>query len=101
MADERALRAVDEFEFAERAVQPGVLLFRRPQFTVQFGAGGEERDERGGLPPEAIARTAVRLANSKNPPVKASGGKKYALFLFLAKILPSRLVSYIIGKMYA
>lgn len=60
-----------------------------------------ERDERGGLPPEAIARTAVRLANSKNPPVKASGGKKYALFLLLAKILPSRLVSYIIGKMYA
>lgn len=60
-----------------------------------------ERDERGGLPPETIARTAVRLANSKNPPVKASGGKKYALFLLLAKILPSRLVSYIIGKMYA
>ncbi len=60
-----------------------------------------ERDERNGLPPSAIARIIVKLASRKNPPVKVAGGKKYALFLFLNKILPARLVSYIVSKLYA
>lgn len=60
-----------------------------------------EKDERNGLPPRAIARIAVKLASHKNPPVKVAGGRKYALFLFLNRILPARLVSYILAKMYA
>lgn len=60
-----------------------------------------ERDELGGMPPEVIADIVVRLASSKNPPVCRVGGRKYALFVALAKILPARLVSYILGKMYA
>lgn len=60
-----------------------------------------EKDERNGLPPRAIARIAVNLASRKNPPVKVAGGRKYALFLFLNRILPARLVSYILAKMYA
>lgn len=59
-----------------------------------------ERDEANGMPPKVIARRILSLALRKNPPVAAAGGAKYAVFLFLRKILPKRLVSYIIGKLY-
>ena len=59
-----------------------------------------EGDERYGMPPELIARTIVKLAARKNPPVSVAGGAKYKLFLLLNRLLPQRLVSFIIGKMY-
>lgn len=59
-----------------------------------------ERDERGGMPPEKVAKAIVAVAQRKNPPVKKTVGFKYKLFVALARILPSRLVSYILGKMY-
>ena len=59
-----------------------------------------ERDEENGMPPEKIAKCIVRLASRKNPPVAAAGGTKYKIFLFLKKILPWRLVNYIVGRLY-
>lgn len=60
-----------------------------------------EHDERNGMSPNVIASLIVRLAASKNPPVCRIGGKKYAVLVALSKHLPARLVSYILGKMYA
>ena len=59
-----------------------------------------ERDERGGMSPEVIAKVVVRCASVKNPPVAVSGGAKYALFMFLARLLPRRFVNFILGRMY-
>ena len=59
-----------------------------------------ERDERGGMSPEVIAKVVVRCASAKNPPVAVSGGAKYALFMFLARLLPRRFVNFILGRMY-
>ncbi len=59
-----------------------------------------ERDERRGMPPEAVARVILARANAKNPrPLSAVGGS-YRLFLFLNRILPTRLVCFLIGRMY-
>lgn len=60
-----------------------------------------ERDERNGMPPEVIAKLIVRLASSSRPPVSRVGGGKYVFLVALSKVLPPRLVSYILGKMYA
>ena len=60
-----------------------------------------EHDEKNGMPPDVIARIVVRSALMKNPPVSRVGGWKYVLLVRLAHILPARLVSYILGKMYA
>ena len=60
-----------------------------------------ERDERNGMPPEVIAKIIVRSALAKRPPVSRVGGWKYVLLVRLAHVLPKRLVSYILGKMYA
>lgn len=59
-----------------------------------------EHDEENGYPPELIAREIYRLSLRKNPPVQKVGGFKYSLFVLAAKILPKRLVSFVIGKMY-
>ena len=60
-----------------------------------------ERDERGGMSPDVIARLIVKGATEKNPPVSRIGGWKYVLLVRLAHMLPARLTSYILGKMYA
>lgn len=59
-----------------------------------------ERDEERGMPPEAVARRIVRLACRRHPPVAVAVGGKYKLFLFLNRLLPKRLVRFIVGKMY-
>ena len=67
---------------------------------IKRAVAAMERDEENGLPPSLIAKKIVKLACANNPPVAVSGGAKYAVFLFLNRILPKRLVSFILGKMY-
>ncbi|MGI6702330.1 MAG: SDR family oxidoreductase [Christensenellales bacterium] len=59
-----------------------------------------EKDEMNGMAPEVIGRIIVKLVNSDNPPPFVVGGRKYAFLTFLEKILPYRLVVYLIGKIY-
>lgn len=60
-----------------------------------------EKDEQNGMSPRVIAKLLFRLATVKNPPVYVVGGKSYSLFVVLSKILPARLVSWAVGKLYA
>ncbi len=59
-----------------------------------------EHDEQNGMPPIMIAKGIYKLALSKNPPVYKVGGKKYKVFVLLSKLLPKRLVSFVVGKLY-
>ena len=67
---------------------------------VERAVQAMERDEQNGMPPALIAKLIVRTAAKKRPPVSVTGGAKYALFLFLKRILPKRLVSFVLGKLY-
>lgn len=59
-----------------------------------------EKDESNGMPPSLIAKQILKLANRTNPPVYKVGGAQYALLVQLARFLPKRTVSFIIGKLY-
>lgn len=59
-----------------------------------------EKDELGGVNPIKVAKVIYKVILKKNPPVKTAVGFSYKLFLFLNKILPGRLVMYILYKMY-
>lgn len=59
-----------------------------------------EKDEAKGSSPLAVARVIYRCLQKKNPPVKVTVGFTYKLLVFLKKILPNRLISYILYKMY-
>lgn len=60
-----------------------------------------ERDERNGVPPEKVARLIVRTALSARPPVRIAVGADYRLLLLLRRLLPDRLVQWLLGRMYA
>jgi NAD(P)-dependent dehydrogenase (short-subunit alcohol dehydrogenase family) len=59
-----------------------------------------EHDEHGGMAPEVIAKKIVKLAESKNPKPLSTVGLQYKVFCFLGKVLPIRLQSFLVGKIY-
>lgn len=57
-------------------------------------------DELNGPGPEQIANIVVKLTTRKNPPVRVTVGFVYKVFGMLKRLLPSRLVEFILSKMY-
>jgi len=60
-----------------------------------------EKDEKNGMKPKFIAEQIFRLSQIKNPRPLYTAGFKYKFFVWLSKILPSKLVAKILGAMYA
>ncbi len=60
-----------------------------------------EKDEKSGMKPEKIAKLIYKIAEKKRVKPFYTAGFKYKLFILLSKILPTRLVNYIVGKIYA
>jgi len=60
-----------------------------------------EKDEKNGMPPIKVAKVIYKAAKSKNPKPAYVAGFAYNLLILLNKILPKRLVQFIIGKLYA
>ena len=60
-----------------------------------------EKDERGGKPPETVARSVYKCLRKRRPPLKTTVGGSYKFIVFLVKILPARLAQSIINKIYA
>ncbi|HCS74732.1 MAG TPA: hypothetical protein DIW17_12765 [Clostridiales bacterium] len=58
------------------------------------------QDERNGDNPIGVAQTIGRLLNKKNPPARITIGIVYKVFTQLKRILPNRLVGFVLGKMY-
>ena len=59
-----------------------------------------EKDERGGMSPDKVANTIAKTLKKKNPPALKTVGFQYKLFVFLNRLLPKKLVIWIIGKLY-
>jgi short-subunit dehydrogenase len=60
-----------------------------------------ERDERGGMSPEAVGSAVARAAMERRGTAVRSVGFKYKTFAVLAKILPVSVVNWILGLLYA
>ncbi len=60
-----------------------------------------EHDEQNGKSPETVAKAAEKTLKRRKPPLKITVGGQYKLFIGLAKLLPVRLVNYILRKLYA
>ena len=60
-----------------------------------------EKDEQNGMTSEYVARVIHKVAKKKNPPVIKTVGVPYKIFVFLSKVLPTRLVEFIVAKLYS
>lgn len=57
-------------------------------------------DEKHGKPPESVAKVMLKAANKKRPPLRVTVEASYKLLVFLQRVLPVKLVNWIIYKMY-
>jgi NAD(P)-dependent dehydrogenase (short-subunit alcohol dehydrogenase family) len=60
-----------------------------------------ERDERGGMAPEQMARLFWHIATCRSPRPQYVGGFGYRVLCFLDRLLPKRLVNWIEYKVYS
>ena len=60
-----------------------------------------EKDEQKGKSPDTVAKVIFKVLKKKTPPLKTTVGGSYKTLVFLAKIMPTRFVNFILRKMYA
>lgn len=59
-----------------------------------------EKDESKGPQPVVVARVIEKIINRRNPPVCVAVGLNYKILVFLKRLVPKSLESYIVSKMY-
>ena len=57
-------------------------------------------DEQNGKPADSVAKVFLKMAYRKNPPIRCAVGLDYKALALLAKILPSRLVNWLVKLIY-
>lgn len=69
--------------------------------SMQSAVAAMEKDERSGMTPDDMARDLYRIATRRTVKPLYVGGALYRVFCFLNRILPTRLVNWIVGKLYS
>lgn len=60
-----------------------------------------EKDEENGVSPLKVTKAIYKVMKRKNPPMRIVVGFDYKLLVFLKRLLPDKLVNYIVYKLYA
>lgn len=68
--------------------------------TIEKSVSTMEKDERGGMSPDRIAKKVWSLSKKRHPKPLSTVGLQYKFFAFLYKALPARLVNWIVGLLY-
>lgn len=71
------------------------------QGRVSRGVSRMERDERGGMDPAVAGRYIRRMSLRRSVPPSSSIGLSYKALVMLTRLLPARLVSWVVYLMYA
>ncbi|KPU28377.1 hypothetical protein TR13x_01590 [Caloranaerobacter sp. TR13] len=58
------------------------------------------KDELNGPGPEIVVNAFAKILNSKNPPIRVVVGIKYKCVALLKRILPAKVVEYVLEKIY-
>ena len=59
-----------------------------------------EKDETNGPAPETVSNVILKIVNRKNPPVRVTVGFNYKMIVFLKRLVPERLLEYVVSKLY-
>lgn len=85
------------FTQARRKGKQGSEVYRHMDAAVS----AMEKDEQSGLGAQLMARQLYRIATRPNPAPQYVGGFQYQVFCLLDRLLPKRLVNWIVGKIYS
>lgn len=87
-------------EFTKNRQLPTVLENEVYQDRIKNSLARMAKDEENGMKPIQVSKVIHRLIKKNKLPVNRTVGIQYKFFVFLKRILPKSLVSYIIRKMY-
>ena len=59
-----------------------------------------EKDEQQGKSPDSVGKVVLKIVKRKHPPLRKTIGFFYKCAVFLPRILPTKLVNFIVRKMY-
>ena len=59
-----------------------------------------EKDELSGKGPDSVAKIVAKVARQKHPPLRKAVGISYKLVVLLTRLLPTRVVNFIVRKLY-
>lgn len=68
--------------------------------NIRKAVGAMEHDEQAGMSPRQMAKDMYYIATTACPAPQYVGGFQYRIFCLLDRILPKRLVNWIVGKLY-
>ncbi len=67
---------------------------------IQKSVAKMEKDEQNGMPPQSVSKVIFKLIKKKQSPACKTVGFSYKIITFLSKILPTKLMLFIIKKLY-
>ena len=68
--------------------------------NIRKAVAAMEKDEQGGMRPQQMAEELYKMATRRCPAPQYVGGAQYKIFCLLDRLLPKRLVNWIVGKLY-
>ena len=68
--------------------------------NIRKAVAAMEKDEQGGMRPQQMAKDLYKMATRRCPAPQYVGGAQYKVFCLLDRLLPKRLVNWIVGKLY-
>lgn len=86
--------------FTQNRYQPNVMEDDLYGNRIKHSIQKMEHDEENGMSPMSVVKVMNKLIQKKRMPVHVTVGISYKILVGLAKILPKRLVYWIIKKMY-
>ncbi|MDD4213105.1 MAG: SDR family NAD(P)-dependent oxidoreductase [Bacilli bacterium] len=87
--------------FTKNRSQPAVLTNDVYRDRIDRSLKKMERDEENGVSPMNVAKVIHRVMGKKSPAIVNIVGFSYRFLVFLSRILPTRLVQWILYQMYA
>ncbi len=88
-------------EFTQNRTWSEAAEGSRYEKTMKASIQKMEHDEQNGVSPAKVAEVVWKMMQKKNPPVRKAVGLSYQILIFLKRLLPDKLVLWILGKMYA
>lgn len=86
--------------FTDNRYQPKVVEDDLYKDRIKRSIQRMEHDEQNGMSPMSVVKVIEKLMKRKRMPSQVTVGFSYKLLVFLGKILPKRLVNWILYKMY-
>ena len=86
--------------FTKNRYQPSVIEDALYKNRIKNSIKRMEKDEQNGRNPISVVKVINKLMKRKNMPVHVTVGFDYKFLVFLGKVLPKRLASFIISKLY-